>query len=126
MTQVPDSPESFDMPERDRTRGPLALILSSLRSPAQTALDQMSALATLGTLNTAQSEHLTSAMSAIGQILRAVERYAPLELAARRASSVQSRAEESWSAGEQSDALDDRYQDAAHPLSDDPAHDTEV
>jgi len=126
QSHSPDSPESFDLPDRDRTRGPLALILSSLRLPAQTALDQISALAVSGTLNAAQSEHLTAAMNSIGQVLKTVERYAPLEIAARRASHPPSRAEESWSAGEQSDALDDRYQDGAHPLSDDDSHDSEV
>jgi len=126
QSHSPDSPESFDLPDRDRTRGPLALILSSLRSPAQTVLDQISAVAMSGPLNAAQSEHLTTAMNAIGQVLRAVERYAPLEIAAHRASQPQSRAEESWSAGEQSDALDDRYQDSPQPFSDDPSHDSEA
>lgn len=121
-----DSPESFDMPDRDRTRGPLALILSSLRSPTQAAIDHISHLATTGTLTPQQSEHLTSAMNALGQIIRTVERYAPLEIATRRASQPTPRGEEAWAAGEQSDALDDRYQDAHHPLSDDPTHDTEV
>lgn len=124
MTLTPDSPESFDMPDRDRTRGPLALILSSLRSPAQLALDQLSAVGASGALNAEQSDHLTRAMNAVGQILRAVERYAPLEITAQRPARAP-RVEESWAAGEQSDALDDRYQDAEHPLADEPSHDSQ-
>lgn len=125
----PDTPESSDLPERDRTRGPLALILSSLRAPTQTALDEINALAKAGSLTDAQARHLSAAVTAIGQVLRTVERYAPLEVAAaspRPATPKRPRDDESWSAGEQPDALDDRYQDAAHPFSDDPDRDTEV
>jgi hypothetical protein len=124
----PDTPESSDLPERDRTRGPLALILSSLRSPTQTALDEINALANTGSLTDAQARHLSAAVTAIGQVLRTVERYAPLEVAAasRPPAPKRPRNDESWSAGEQPDALDDRYQDSSHPFSDDPDRDTEV
>jgi hypothetical protein len=117
---MPDTPESSDLPERDRTtHGPLALILSSLRGPAQTALDQLTALGAAGRLNDAQSTHLTSALSAVGQVLRMVERYAPLTSPRVNRPKPISSTPETWGAGEQPDALDDRYQDGAHPLSDD-------
>jgi len=122
----PDSPESFDLPDRDRTRGPLALILSSLRLPTQTALDQISAVVTAGLLNATQSEHVNAAINALHQVLNTVERYAPTETMTRLTPPPQPRAEESWSAGEQPDALDDRYQDGLHPFSDDPNRDSEV
>jgi hypothetical protein len=124
----PDTPESSDLPEQERTHGPLALILSSLRSPAQTALDQVSALAAAGTLNPAQSEHLAAAMNALGQILRMVERYAPMTMTPRvpPAPRIERQTTELWGAGEHPDALDDRFQDSLHPLADDDSRDSEM
>ncbi|MBK8134658.1 MAG: hypothetical protein IPK52_02285 [Chloroflexi bacterium] len=117
MTTSPDIPESSDLPTS--TRGPMALILAALRSPVALSITRLSQLAASGPLNPQQIEHYNDAVRALQQIARTVEQYAP---PVDRAPARVARGEH-WDAGEQSDALDDRFQDARLPLEDRPGRD---
>jgi hypothetical protein len=118
MTTFPDTPESGDLPPS--TRGPMALILAALRGPANLALLRLNQLASAGTLNAQQREHYNEVIRALQQIARTVEQFAPPDERAARAAA---HAAERWDAGEQPDALDDRFQDTRLPLEDHPGRD---
>lgn len=117
MTTSPDTPESFDLPIS--TRGPMALILAALRSPTRHSIARLAQLAAAGTLNAQQTEHFNEIMRALQQIAHTIDQYAP---ASGRAPAPAPRGEH-WDAGEQPDALDDRFQDARLPLDDRPGRD---
>jgi hypothetical protein len=117
MTSYPDTPESGDLPPS--TRGPMALILAALRGPANLALLRLNQIASAGPLNAQQREHYTEVVRSLQQIARTIEQFAPPN---ERAAPAAARAER-WDAGEQPDALDDRYQDTRLPLEDRPGRD---
>jgi hypothetical protein len=118
MTRLPEKSELNEQPSA--ARGPLAIILGGLRLPVSTGLARLSQLAAAGELNARQLEYYNEVVRALQQISRTIEQFAPPE--ERREARV-GRASEHWNAGEQSDALDDRYQDMHLPLEDRPGLD---
>jgi hypothetical protein len=118
MSISPDTQEQSELPAS--TRGPMALILAALRGPISLSMTQLSQLAAAGTLNPQQLEYYNDIMRSLQQISRTVEQYAPPD---ERSASRAMRINERWDAGEQPDALDDRYQDARLPLEDRPGRD---
>lgn len=119
MSNSPDTPESGDIPAS--TRGPLALILGTLRVPVHVAITRLNQIVATGTLSPQQLQHHNEALRALQQISRTVEQYAPPSDA--RSQSRRNAAGDRWDAGEQPDALDDRFQDARVPLDDRPGRD---
>lgn len=111
MTTSPDTPESSDLPTP--TRGPLALILATMRSPVNLSLRRMNQLLAAGTLNAQQIDHYNDVMRSLQQIARTIEQYAPPERPQARSAHS-----DGFIAGEISDALDDRFQDSRLPLDD--------
>lgn len=118
MTSFPDTPESGDLPPS--TRGPMALILAALRTPVNAALANLNQLTSAGPLNAQQREYYNESIRSLQQISRTIEQFAPPDERAVRAAA---RTAERWDAGEQPDALDDRYQDTRLPLEDRPGRD---
>lgn len=119
MKTSSDQPDSADAPLA--IYGPLRIILSTLRSPLNHILSNLNQLQAAGPLNEQQTAYHQDAMRLLMEVAHTVDQYAPQPTQARAVAA----SGESWNAGEISDALDDRYQDAPMPLDDRPGRDGE-
>lgn len=117
-TSSDDSPEPAAMPVGP-LGGPLALILGGVRQNVHASISLLADLAASGPLTPMQKTLYADIMLELQDVASTIDRYAPQP----RPPAVAHAASERWGAGEQSDALDDRYQDAPLPLDDRPGRD---